>query len=696
MSQEDREQIEDLLSAYLDEELDEATRARVDEHLVRSPEARETLEQLRQVASVVGQLPRAKAPEDTGEAVFARLEREQLVGGTEGVPATSATPPGALSFGRLVGAAAVLLVAVLAGYLAIDAVQQSRQTPIQLADAEKDTPKPTEAKPESAAAGARMAEMPDKSVPRARMRSLGYEVAEDAATAKARGAAPAAKDKPEPASLVMDAAKRLGRRAKGAEDEARAKEADKFAGGLRDGRGGYGGGGAGRYGRGRVAGRAPGPSEKIAQTRIARARRGPADEILSLPDDRSRRRGKRGAAPIQLAERLSAGATVDELGTYTLEGEAVQLQLTASDSNEQTQLAGVMREFFARNSIQDARSLGTSVRLDADSAFYLARPGRTEPQRGQTFLVRGTPTQVTRLVDELGRSARRDVKVTLATPAILAEGWDRANLAAQMLKGDRSDRRGPAETKGDERTAALTVSGEERAAVAKAPAQPAPMAKPALAPADTPGAAPARASPLPSSRALAKAEDESAGRGLREAWLSKPHAGKGVSKKAAPVPRAEPVGPPIRAKRRRAAQVAAPPATTTGPVVSKRTPEAPKGPLVVSRLPTRTTRRGKAGAAQTFQMQRAERDAAGRPARTRRPEQVEFARVATSPSQPASRAAHRDALGQISAGIKKEVPTTQQSKWEPTRHDELVTVVITLKTTAPTEAPSAARQAAPP
>jgi len=138
MTPDETRQIESHFSAYLDGELDEATRAAVEAHLVASPEARRRLEELRRVASLVGGLPRGEAPEDMSDAIFARLEREELMAGAGGVPSASPTPPGALNFGRLVGAAAVLMVAGLASYLAIDAVQESRRAPLQIADAGPD------------------------------------------------------------------------------------------------------------------------------------------------------------------------------------------------------------------------------------------------------------------------------------------------------------------------------------------------------------------------------------------------------------------------------------------------------------------------------------------------------------------------------------------------------------------------------
>ena len=77
---------DELLSAYLDEELAPEERARVEAHLSSSPTARQLLEELRTVSSAIKGLPQESLPSDLRETVLRRAERAMLT--------NSATPSG--------------------------------------------------------------------------------------------------------------------------------------------------------------------------------------------------------------------------------------------------------------------------------------------------------------------------------------------------------------------------------------------------------------------------------------------------------------------------------------------------------------------------------------------------------------------------------------------------------------------------
>jgi hypothetical protein len=75
-------QIDDeLLSAYLDDELAPAERARVDERLAADPAARQLLDELRGVSRAMKELPGATLGTDLRESVLRRAERAMLVPG---------------------------------------------------------------------------------------------------------------------------------------------------------------------------------------------------------------------------------------------------------------------------------------------------------------------------------------------------------------------------------------------------------------------------------------------------------------------------------------------------------------------------------------------------------------------------------------------------------------------------------------
>ena len=72
---------DELLSAYLDDELTPEERARVEERLAADPRARQLLEELRAVSRAMKELPPATLGTDLRETVLRRAERAMLVSG---------------------------------------------------------------------------------------------------------------------------------------------------------------------------------------------------------------------------------------------------------------------------------------------------------------------------------------------------------------------------------------------------------------------------------------------------------------------------------------------------------------------------------------------------------------------------------------------------------------------------------------
>ncbi|MBC8066779.1 MAG: zf-HC2 domain-containing protein [Deltaproteobacteria bacterium] len=71
------EQSAELMSAYLDAELDPAETAQFERYLDESPEARDELEDLRKMMKLVGSLRPVEAPHDFFEKLSRRLRRRQ-------------------------------------------------------------------------------------------------------------------------------------------------------------------------------------------------------------------------------------------------------------------------------------------------------------------------------------------------------------------------------------------------------------------------------------------------------------------------------------------------------------------------------------------------------------------------------------------------------------------------------------------
>jgi len=109
----DKEQLEELLSAYIDGECSPAERARVEKALEADPQLRGRLAQLRQVVQLVHSVESEPAPEHLRQRILAQLERRSLLGDLPERP-TVARPPRLWVRAGL--AAAICLLAVGAGW----------------------------------------------------------------------------------------------------------------------------------------------------------------------------------------------------------------------------------------------------------------------------------------------------------------------------------------------------------------------------------------------------------------------------------------------------------------------------------------------------------------------------------------------------------------------------------------------------
>ncbi|MEP0841135.1 MAG: hypothetical protein HRF43_00295, partial [Phycisphaerae bacterium] len=114
MTDDQRQYLEMQLSAYLDDELDIEQRREVELLLARDEQARVLLEELRATIEAVRSLPRIRAGSGLLESLRGRMERESLL---RSGPAEVVVRSAGVRFLRWMGAAAVLALAVTAGYL---------------------------------------------------------------------------------------------------------------------------------------------------------------------------------------------------------------------------------------------------------------------------------------------------------------------------------------------------------------------------------------------------------------------------------------------------------------------------------------------------------------------------------------------------------------------------------------------------
>ena len=106
----DRDNLDEFLSAYLDDELGEPDRATLQRLIAQDSYARSRLEQLRQTVELVRTLPRRGAPPEMLDELTAMAERELLLGEPEEI--VRVRRPWWSSAGPLLSAAAVLVITV--------------------------------------------------------------------------------------------------------------------------------------------------------------------------------------------------------------------------------------------------------------------------------------------------------------------------------------------------------------------------------------------------------------------------------------------------------------------------------------------------------------------------------------------------------------------------------------------------------
>src|SRR5580704_15162959 len=73
------ENIEAMLCAYVEGDLDAAGKAQIEKHLQDHPQHRKLLDELVAMRELVRGLPRAKAPMDVGDSLRQKVERSMLL-----------------------------------------------------------------------------------------------------------------------------------------------------------------------------------------------------------------------------------------------------------------------------------------------------------------------------------------------------------------------------------------------------------------------------------------------------------------------------------------------------------------------------------------------------------------------------------------------------------------------------------------
>jgi anti-sigma factor RsiW len=103
----------ELMSAYLDEELEASEAEAFESYLADSPDAQAELEDLRRVMTLVSTLPNVQAPEDFYEKLSRKLRRKQLLAPDGAVLGLVSLPFQVLSIVVILTVAALYMMAQL-------------------------------------------------------------------------------------------------------------------------------------------------------------------------------------------------------------------------------------------------------------------------------------------------------------------------------------------------------------------------------------------------------------------------------------------------------------------------------------------------------------------------------------------------------------------------------------------------------
>jgi hypothetical protein len=122
------ENIEAMLCAYIEGDLDEAGRAQIEKHLQEHPQHRKLIAALTATRDLMRELPRAKAPADVGEWLHGQVERSILLDDSDPMAAAQRAKPS--RWPQWLGVAAVLLLFAALGVIVMRMVMPTFRPPV--------------------------------------------------------------------------------------------------------------------------------------------------------------------------------------------------------------------------------------------------------------------------------------------------------------------------------------------------------------------------------------------------------------------------------------------------------------------------------------------------------------------------------------------------------------------------------------
>ena len=408
MAKDRAQDLNELLTAYLDGELDETGRAEVVAHLERDADAVKLLSALRQTRAMLQDLPRETAPDDFVDDVVAAVERQALLGRPGDQPAVRSIWR---RWGPIRSAAAVVLLVGAAGSWVFWQIDQSAGPRIASNGAPArstfDERVPEEAAT-SAASG--LAKLDDAEGDKTLLgdRDAGLELASAAKHSAAASGTPAAvgMEPTPPAGTVAEV------------------RADLFA----DAESGL----AGEFDEDQVVSldsdwTADTPDDKVTYFDLGLARR------LRPPP-------ANGASTVSLAQQLMEGQSVEALVDYPFANESNALTFEFGSDAERERFVVGIDTYLAANSfldVADTLQRRQVTQPDLQNVYLRGHAGVNYSELGSEQMLISAPAEVLEgLIDRYALTAGAALdknSVQLQIGDVQVQGVEQARTAAQAI-----------------------------------------------------------------------------------------------------------------------------------------------------------------------------------------------------------------------------------------------------------------------
>ncbi len=413
MFPQDKDNLGEQLSAYLDGELSDAETAEVERLVAADPQAREMLEAFRRTVETVRALPRQSAPDSLLDDLTARVERAQLL---DGMPEPTQPVRGThRSTWGLLASAAIVIFAVGGGFWAFTQISDKASHPgKQIALDEQEDATWSAEKPEDAPGSAGLRRREPAPVPPTKQKAEAKTVESDEADAAPK--------------LGLSLRKKIAVRERGPlVPESRTSngemprseiEAQQIA-----------------------ATPTPAPAKELHATRAEPAREGCEQDLVPVRQDAGLALAAAESPhhphdPLEM--RLRRGVTLSDVLEHPFANETNNLYVSFSSVPDRDAAEGQVTAFLAGKGMQalDDAVVESGAPIPPSATFFVEGQARRN-YRGmpddRQLLVRLPAAQLAALVQEAGAASGYLVTLEMGRPASAGQGGAQAKLGEERV-----------------------------------------------------------------------------------------------------------------------------------------------------------------------------------------------------------------------------------------------------------------------